>query len=77
MEHNRTVDQIIRNGWIQLALLDPASNALQLFADGQFTPCLPRKEPLPAEPSSLDWYRGWREHLGFAMIGQAAEPAHS
>jgi hypothetical protein len=24
---------------------------------------------LPQAPSSVDWYRGWREHLEFAEIG--------
>lgn len=76
MANNQTVDQIIRNGWIQLALLDPASNALQLYTDGQFVPYRPRNQALPNVPSSLDWYRGWREHLGFAMIGQTPELVH-
>ena len=30
---------------------------------------------LPTSPSSLAWYRGWRDHLGYATINpDAADP---
>jgi hypothetical protein len=24
--------------------------------------------------SSVDWYRGWRDHLGFAMVKNCLQP---
>jgi uncharacterized protein YbcC (UPF0753/DUF2309 family) len=73
MAANPTVNRIIGNGWIQLTLLDPHSNKLVMFRNGKFVPFEPTEHKLPIVPSSLDWYRGWRKHLGFAEI-YANEP---
>lgn len=68
MERDKLVGRILKNGWSQLAVLDPESNQLQLYQNGQFEPYVPEVTGLPKATSSVDWYRGWREHLGFAMI---------
>ncbi len=59
---------MILNGWVQLALLDPHSSRIVLFDQGKFQPYRPETTELPRVPSSIDWYRGWREHLEFAVI---------
>ena len=70
MERNPGIGRLCRNGWVQLATLGPDSNA---------DPSVPRR-PVRALPAgvdraarawrrSVDWYRGWRDHLGFAEIG--------
>lgn len=69
MSRNAVVGGMIRNGWVQMTLLDPDSGAISVFRDGEFIPYLPSPEPMPKAPSSADWYRGWREHLEFAEIG--------
>ena len=48
-------------------ILHPQSNEILLFQQGEFKPYVPSNE-LPQSPSSIDWYRGWRQHLGFAQI---------
>lgn len=68
MAANATVGRIIRNGWVQLVLLDPHSNKLSIYDEGKFVPFVPTEEKLPTVSTSLDWYRGWRKHLGFAEI---------
>ncbi len=68
MAGNETVNRIIGNGWIQLALLDPHSSKLVIYRRGQFIHFEPNEKKLPTVSSSLDWYRGWRKHLGFAEI---------
>ncbi len=68
MERNELVGRILQNGWAQLAVLDPDSNQIQIFKNGQFHVYQPESEELPKAASSTDWYRGWREHLGFAVI---------
>ena len=68
MARNPTVGNILRNGWVQLAVLDPASNKIQLFRDGAFQPYSTETQELPVVASSIDWYRGWRDHLGFAVV---------
>jgi uncharacterized protein YbcC (UPF0753/DUF2309 family) len=58
------------NGWVQIAVQDPDTAKLKVYRDGAFVDYEPQAEALPQAPSSVDWYRGWREHLEFAEIGQ-------
>jgi uncharacterized protein YbcC (UPF0753/DUF2309 family) len=68
MNENPTVARICRNQWAQLAVLDPHSAALQRFNGQEFVPCQPGTTELPQASSSVDWYRGYRDHLPFAQI---------
>jgi uncharacterized protein YbcC (UPF0753/DUF2309 family) len=69
MEREAGIGGVIRNGWVYLALLDPNSPRIQMYRDGAFHPYQPQVSKLPTAPTSVDWYRGWREHLEFAEIG--------
>ena len=62
--------RLVRNGWMQLALLDPESPKLWVYRDGSFHDYAPEAAELPRAPTSVDWYRGWRDHLEFAVIGE-------
>ncbi len=68
MQRNPNIELLIRNEWVQIATLDPESPALQIYRHGRFEPYIPGETKLPAVPHSVDWYRGWRDHLGFARI---------
>lgn len=68
IEENPTVGRICRNGWAQLALLDPQSSTIRRFNGREFVLYEPVAHELPEASSSVDWYRGWRDHLGFAQI---------
>lgn len=70
MNRNSWVRNILWNGWAQLSLLDPHSNRIQVFRNGQFHDYQASSHELPSASSSIDWYRGWRDHLGFARIGE-------
>lgn len=72
MDRDAVVGRILKNGWAQLAVLDPDSNQLQLYQDGKFESYHPESMELAKATSSVDWYRGWREHLGFASIEQVS-----
>jgi hypothetical protein len=41
---------------------------LHVFRNGQFEHYRPEAATLPVVKSSVDWYRGWRDHLGFASV---------
>ena len=69
MAANEDIDRLVRGRWVQLATLDSATSEIQLFCNGEFVPYTPSSDELPEVESSLDWYRGWRDHLGFASIG--------
>ena len=68
MDRNTLIKTYIRNRWVQIATLDPSSNQIHLFQDDQFRPYEAGPHVLPTVPVSLDWYRGWREPLGFSKV---------
>ena len=68
MAQDEGIDRLVRGNWVQLATLDPATSDVQLFRNGEFVPYARSTDELPEVKSSLDWYRGWRDHLGFASI---------
>jgi uncharacterized protein YbcC (UPF0753/DUF2309 family) len=68
IEKNPIIQQLVVNDWIQLAVLDPASPKIQLYRRGRFEPYIPENSDLPIVQSSVDWYRGWRDHLGYASV---------
>jgi hypothetical protein len=68
MERNEGIGRLCRNGWVQLAVLHPESRVISVFWDGTFHPYRPQASILPKATSSVDWYRGWRDHLEFAEI---------
>ena len=65
------IERLCRNGWVQLALIDPQAYSISVFQEGTFRPYEPQTTVLPQANSSSDWYRGWRDHLEFAAIGAA------
>ncbi|MFO0946768.1 MAG: DUF2309 domain-containing protein [Planctomycetota bacterium] len=68
MDRVEVVGRIFRNGWAQLAVLDPESSRIRVFRKNRFVDHLPEIKELPQVSTSTDWYRGWRHHLGFAQI---------
>jgi uncharacterized protein YbcC (UPF0753/DUF2309 family) len=65
---NEDLGRLVRNAWVQVAVLDPQSSRIELFEGGGFFPYRPRADRLPTAGSSVGWYRGWRDHLEFAEI---------
>ncbi|MGE0756865.1 MAG: DUF2309 domain-containing protein [Pirellulaceae bacterium] len=67
MDRNPAIGKLCRNGWVQLATLDPHSSSIHVLKKGCFEPYVPDTDSLPEVERSVDWYRGWRDHLGFAV----------
>lgn len=68
MNRNPVVGRLIRNEWVQLAILNPESNEILHYKNGKYEPYHPDVVDLPVVAKSSDWYHGCREHLGFATI---------
>ena len=68
MARHPAIERLVRNSWVQLAVLDPNSSRCELFECGGFFPYRPQADRLPVATQSLDWYRGWRDYLEFAEI---------
>jgi uncharacterized protein len=70
MDRNPGIGILCRNEWVQLATLDPESNRIHLFHKGRFEVYQAEPVVLPKVASWVDWYRGWRDHLGFAALAR-------
>jgi uncharacterized protein YbcC (UPF0753/DUF2309 family) len=68
MGRDKIVGRILRNKWAQLAILDPNSDEIRVFENGEFHLYQPETTRLDSAPTSLVWYRGHHEHLDFALI---------
>ena len=69
MDRNEGIGRLCRNGWVQLALLHPETRRDQRLPGRRRSGRIsPRPSVLPRAASSVDWYRGWRDHLEFAEI---------
>jgi uncharacterized protein YbcC (UPF0753/DUF2309 family) len=68
IDRNEGIGRLCRNGWILLTVLHPRSKEISVYQDGAFRPYEPQASVLPKATSSVDWYRGWRDHLEFAEI---------
>jgi hypothetical protein len=77
IDRNEGIARLVQGGWVRLATLDPDSGEISRYREGDFVRYRPTSEDLPQKPTSLDWYRGWRDHLGFASIttGEARDGA--
>ncbi len=73
MARNPAIRTLVEHGWVQVALMDPDTQALSVHRDGAFEPYRSGAGPLPVAATSREWYAGWRDHLEFAEIvaGQA------
>jgi hypothetical protein len=69
LDRDPGIGRLVRNDWVRLATLDPHAPRIHVYRDGAFHEYEPQAEQLPRAASSVDWYRGWRDHLEFAEIG--------
>jgi uncharacterized protein len=65
---DENIERLVRNGWVHMATIDYDSPTIHVYHDGRFRLHEGPFENLPTAPSSFDWYRGWRDFLGFASI---------
>jgi uncharacterized protein len=68
MARDAGIAQLVRNEWVQLATFDPATGEIKVYRGGSFENYVPESIELPVVKSSLEWYGGQRDHLGFAQI---------
>lgn len=65
---NPPIGRLVRGEWVGLAIIDPSTGSIQRYVQGKFEPYLLESNDLPQLETSLDWYRGTRDHLGYASI---------
>ncbi len=62
------VERLVKNRWIQLAVLEPGKKEILLYHNGHYEPYQPESRELPQALSSWEWYRGKSGHLDYATI---------
>ncbi|WDQ17535.1 DUF2309 domain-containing protein [Rhodopirellula sp. P2] len=65
---NEGIRRLVEGNWVQVAVIDPATSIIQRYVDGHFEPHVVSTSEIPTVQSSMQWYRGQRDHLGFATI---------
>ncbi|QDT12504.1 DUF2309 domain-containing protein [Planctomycetes bacterium K23_9] len=65
---NESIARLIQGNWVQIALIDPQTSTILRYVQGSYQPYVPSETEIPTANSSVDWYRGIRDHLGFASI---------
>ncbi|QEG01229.1 hypothetical protein Mal15_53050 [Stieleria maiorica] len=68
IDENPGIRRLVRGNWVQVALIDPATSTILRYVDGRYQRHVPESTELPVVASSIDWYRGRRDHLGYASI---------
>jgi uncharacterized protein YbcC (UPF0753/DUF2309 family) len=68
LDQDESIGRLCRNGWVRLAVLNPRTRKLSIYRNGRFHDYQPQADSLPKASSSVEWYRGWRDHLEFAQI---------
>ncbi|MBF0124574.1 MAG: DUF2309 domain-containing protein [Magnetococcales bacterium] len=64
------IRELVGNGWIHLAAIDPVSGALSLFKTATgWQPWSEPLQPLPRVARSMEWYDGHSEALPPAWVG--------
>ena len=72
IDDNEAIARLVKGSWVQLAVFDPATTHMHRYVRGEFVVYAPHEREIPKVSSSLEWYGGHREHLGFASIETAA-----
>lgn len=75
LQHNEALQRLCSHEWIQLATLDPQSEAICVYGRHGFVHYEPESYQLPVVAASIDWYARRREHLGFARIDRTMRRA--
>ncbi|MCR9210073.1 MAG: DUF2309 domain-containing protein [bacterium] len=68
VSENEGIRRMVEGNWVQLAILDPSTSTVQRYINGHFEPHVVADREIPTVQSSMHWYRGQRDHLGFATV---------
>jgi uncharacterized protein len=67
---NEGIRKLCDGDWVQLAILDTKTPELKFYRNREFENHKSQTGDLAKASGSVDWYRGWRDHLKFASVGQ-------
>lgn len=68
LEKDPNIKRMFNNEWTLLSVLDPESPAIHFYQNGEFVLHRSSNKPMAQARTSAEWIRGWRDHLGYALI---------
>ncbi|WP_231734192.1 DUF2309 domain-containing protein [Calycomorphotria hydatis] len=68
IENNPAIARLVQGEWVQLAIYDGTTNQIYRFVRDKFVLYAPHETKIPTVTTSMEWYGGNRDHLGFASI---------
>ncbi|TWT97957.1 hypothetical protein Pla108_21120 [Botrimarina colliarenosi] len=74
MDDSPAIHQLVTGNWVQVATIEPATGQIQVFRNGRFEPFDGAPADLPVVADSTSWWRGQRDHLGFALVETDRRP---
>lgn len=77
MSQHAEVNQIIRNGWIRVATIDPDDGSIHFYTHGAFQPYISETGRLPIVKTSREWYAGHIGHLPYAKLVKPTLEQHA
>ena len=72
IQANPLLWEFLEKRWIRVAAMNPVTGIMHVYRDGVWETVDGDDESLGSAASSVEWYRGHREHLGMARIEVAA-----
>jgi hypothetical protein len=64
------VEELVAKKWVRVATVDPETRQISVLRPWGFEPFKAPDAETPRALTSRDWYRGHREHLETAEIGE-------
>ena len=64
------VEELVAKKWVRVATVDPETRQISVLRSSGFEPFRAPNTETPRALTSRDWYRGHREHLDTAEIGE-------
>jgi hypothetical protein len=77
MSQHAEVNQIIQNGWIRIATIDPDDGSIHFYTHGAFRTYIPEDGKLPTVRNSREWYAGHMGHLPYAKLVTTTTEQHA
>jgi uncharacterized protein YbcC (UPF0753/DUF2309 family) len=68
MRRNAGIERLVRNQWLHLAVIDPATSEIEVFRGDRFEAFKADADKMPEVDSSLACYLGSRDHLPLVSI---------
>jgi uncharacterized protein YbcC (UPF0753/DUF2309 family) len=66
---NRLLARLVEKRWVRVSTVHPETGVIHVWRDGRFESRESSGVVLPQASSSVEWYRGKREHLPVARVG--------